>query len=178
MPSQINLIPKADLNTKKGYFYLLSFYAKNILLVFNTVLFLFYGYRFALDRNISRDIATNQEIRLQIDSYSEPALRYKKYQDLTSFTQDVNSGEVNALFILDFLNNSTPTGISIKDVEISDGKVQILAKSGSPGEFTTFLSLVLQEPRFSSVILTSSQYNKESDSFSFTLKMDYSYGSN
>lgn len=178
MPSQINLIPKVDSTNKSGIVYSLSFYAKNILLVFNAILFVMYGYRFILDRSISRSNTQLQEIRAEIDTYKEFALKYKHYQDLAIFTYGVRVNEVNVLFILDFLNASTPTGIAIKNVQISEGEVTIDAESSSPAEFTTFLGLVLQEKKFSSVILTSSQYDSKEESFTFTLKMSYSYGTN
>lgn len=180
MPSQINLFSKNS--TKSGNkavdspIYVISQYAKTILLTFNAVLFIMYAYRFVLDRDISRNSARAEDLKSQITQYEEKALKFQEYQDLTDFVQHVKQQDINVPFILEFLNASTPTGVSIRKMEIYDGHLLIQAQSHSPAEFSTLLGLLLEEPKFASVILESSQYDDKSDSFLFSMKMEYVYG--
>lgn len=180
MPSQINLFSKNNTNISDSKIaspiYVISQYAKTILLTFNAILFILYGYRFVLDRDISRINARAEELRGQIAQYEEKALEFDKYQNLADFVLQIEQQDINVPFVLEFLNESTPTGVSIRKIQISEGDLIVHAESHTPAEFSTLLGLLLEEPKFASVILDSSQYDEKEDSFLFSMRMEYIYG--
>jgi len=171
MPVQINLTPPE--NTKKNLFSWIQGLGKYILLIVNILLFFMYLYGLFLERsNVLRAEKINV-IDSEIRTLRDPAEKYDKMQKVASRISLEKQTSVDPVFILDFLRKSTPSGIQINSIVTNDFRMTIEAVSKDSITFSSFIELVSNEPRFSSVILTSSSYNGSSDSYKSVFEINY-----
>lgn len=175
MPYNVNLKPK-DTNKQPGLnilYMIFSGYGKYLLLFSNILLFGLYTYRFYLDR--SNAILTSQIIENQakIKSVEARALSYKKYADLADFIKEDKKQDVDSDFILNILTKTTPTGVEISNIEVENKQIKISSKSDDPVEFNTFISLLVSEERFNTVILESSSYLEENQEYNTSITIYY-----
>lgn len=171
MPIQINLTPQ-DIGTNVFIEWLDS-RGKYILLVFNIILISFYVYSLHLERQnllISEEINRNHA---DIKKLQDKAVSFNNMQQTANYIKEERKKDSDPNFLLNFLSRATPSGIIIKTVSAQEGILDISAVSEDSIIFTSFIDLMVNEPRFKSVILTSSVYSESNDNFSSTFQITY-----
>lgn len=165
MPNYINFTPKNINSGRFNFFEWFRTKGKYVVLGVNIILFCLFIYNLNLSRE---NIILANDINDRVNSIRQlenKATLYTLYQDTTNIVSVEETKDVDSLFLLAFLKKSTPSGIVITSLSSDGDTIKINATSSSSIIFSTFLDYLSNEPRFTSVRLTSSNYQPTSDSF-------------
>ncbi len=173
MPLNINLKPSDTSNKTNSFFEWFSTYGKYLLVLFNITLFVFYTYKTSLIRKRTLLKEEIQKMEADIETLHPLAKEYDEIQNTAKLVEEAQKMDSKPEFLLNFLKKATPVGVIIEDINAKGGELSIIATSKSPEIFSSFVSAMINEKRFESVILVSSNKLEKEDAYTTKFKLTY-----
>lgn len=174
MPLQLNLQPKKTKNVDtKSIFTWFSLKGRYILLLLNIALFGIYIYRFYLDRENSILTDRIESLTTAVVSYETKAIKYDGLQKQATFITERRAQNVDEYFVLQLVKETIPQKVKILKLEVNGKELVITASSNESGDFSNFISFLVDNPRIKNLILVSSNFRERTSTYETKLKLSY-----
>lgn len=142
-----------------------------IIIVTQAIVLIVFLSRFKLDndyRNLIGRIETNQVV---LTNNTELESEYIAVSEKASLVKQAISGQIDWAERLNEFNQNIPQGLSIDSLTYTENNIRFSATASSSQVFQIFIQRLISNQKMSEIILESSRYNRDTQTYLFSLRV-------
>lgn len=128
--------------------------------------------RFALDRKI-HDLRENVESKKTIiESTKNIEIEHRRIQAKLINLEQIVKAQSDFRTWLDEFTTKIPQNLSLKTLTVKTYGASLSASASDASSFATFINLLITDPKVKTIVLTSSQFDKDTKEYKFSLDVN------